>query len=357
MIKNSLKNLVIAFLPLIFLQSFLSATDYERRPLSVVIIGGGPSGLATAIEAHRRGAQVLIIEKRTEYTRKQVVFLKPASLELLEKWHVDVPHLMTVPFGEYGLFGFVQIKYLEEGIQEVVNSLGIVKLQGEFKGFVNNEKMVTIATSDGDILLQYDLIVGADGVHSLIRKNLDIECTCFGTATGSWAFVPFSDLSGEMSVSPFEKHEDHFIRKITIPSGSILFWQSYFNSSKHPELLEEPTQAKIAEETHRLGWEKESKIIEAGHAILSKNIPISLQQALSFSNKDRDVILVGDAAASGSFFHGMGVNTALKTAKIAGEFFHQFREDYEGAYITFDEEMKKATDELIEVSRPLLSLE
>ncbi len=54
-----------------------------------------------------------------------------------------------------------------------------------------------------------------------------------------------------------------------------------------------------------------------------------------------------DAAASASFFEGMGANTGLKAAKIAGEFFA------DGDRKAFDRKMKEATDFMMEDSRYL----
>lgn len=57
----------------------------HERPLSIVMIGGGPAGLGAAIEAKLGGAHVTIVEKREAYTREQYFFLWGASLSILKQ--------------------------------------------------------------------------------------------------------------------------------------------------------------------------------------------------------------------------------------------------------------------------------
>jgi flavin-dependent dehydrogenase len=66
---------------------------------------------------------------------------------------------------------------------------------------------------------------------------------------------------------------------------------------------------------------------------------------------------VGDAAASASFFQGMGANTALQTAEIAGRFFQDVKSIDRKRYEDFERAMKEATDALIEDSKFLFTQE
>lgn len=59
----------ILFLLVFGVCSHLFCSD---APLSIVIVGGGPAGLATAIVAKEQGAQVTVIEKRASYSREQI---------------------------------------------------------------------------------------------------------------------------------------------------------------------------------------------------------------------------------------------------------------------------------------------
>ena len=50
------------------------------RP-SVVISGLGPVGLLTALESYSRGSNVIGIEKRSQYTRPQILRLTPYTID------------------------------------------------------------------------------------------------------------------------------------------------------------------------------------------------------------------------------------------------------------------------------------
>ena len=92
-------------------------------------------------------------------------------------------------------------------------------------------------------------------------------------------------------------------------------------------------------------------MIAENKAKMSDSITIVLQQADTFSNKEKGVILVGDAAAVASFFQGMGANSAFKAASIAGDFFMKLQKHDVDAYSSFNLMMKETTDELINDSK------
>jgi 2-polyprenyl-6-methoxyphenol hydroxylase-like FAD-dependent oxidoreductase len=324
----------------------------NHDPISVLVIGGGPAGLATAIEAADSGAQVTVVEKRKSYSRGQSVFLVDSSIKLLEKWKVTIPEMKAADLGEGGKFGLVPINQLEQGLLKRVNELGIKVIHGEFKRL--ERKKAVIASSEGEIPFLYDVLVGADGIHSHVREELGISCTSLGKAIGVWALMKFEGATGGFDVSPAIEKDNFlirkitispvsiFIRKITVSPVSIIFAQicnSDQISSKEFESL-----------VRACGWKKEADMMASSKAKISDSIEIFLQQAKEFSNKQQAGILVGDAAATASFFQGMGINTALITASIAGDFFRNVNRN-NNAYYIFNKDMEKTTDLLIEDSR------
>jgi 2-polyprenyl-6-methoxyphenol hydroxylase-like FAD-dependent oxidoreductase len=48
-----------------------------------MIIGAGPCGLRTAIEAQLLGAKVVVVEKRDRYSRNNVLHLWPCNIQEL----------------------------------------------------------------------------------------------------------------------------------------------------------------------------------------------------------------------------------------------------------------------------------
>ncbi|HUD01888.1 MAG TPA: NAD(P)/FAD-dependent oxidoreductase [Rhabdochlamydiaceae bacterium] len=324
-----MKSVIIFILILFNLELF---ADQSKEPPSVVIIGGGPAGLATAIEAHQSGAVVTVVEKRDSYSRPQILFLLNSSIKLLEKWKVAIPQMRVIDLGDGDRIGFVQIKHLEESLENRVKELGIQKITGEFKELSPNALLVT--SQDKELILSYDILVGADGVHSRVRDALGISMNVLGTGKGAFAVIR-QTTSTEVDISPAIKQDGLFLRRMKVPSASVIFIQSSIDASKN--LL----QKAIKEQ----GWHNEAEQLDK--AIIGTDIPITLQQAQTFSNEKESAILVGDAAATASFFQGMGANTALKTAEIAGNFFKNYRTSYQ----EFNRAMKNTTDELIEDSR------
>lgn len=338
---------IISFLSLLllFAKGVLSAA-----PLSVVIIGGGPVGLATAIEAHENGAQVTIVEKRQEYSRLQTVFLLTSSLDLLKKWNVVSSQMHVVDLREGQQIGFVQIKNLEKSLEERVNQLGITKLCGEFKSLQADVPQIIVTTANNEeINLTYDLLVGADGPHSYLRDSLGIRSDRLGVARAVFIAIRHEDGSGAMDISPAMKKGIFFIRKISTPDVSIIFAQTCSNTS-FP--LEPISQWELGELSKQCEWQQEAQAIVEGKAKISDTFEIVLQQVQTFSNQQRSAILVGDAAAAASFFQGMGLNTGLKTAVIAGELIKKVQgEDKNHAYQLFNQKMKETTNYLIDDSR------
>src|SRR5437016_3542813 len=102
-----------------------SITTLSLQAIDIVIIGGGPAGLATAIEGHLAGATVLIVDRRSSYSRGQLLFLFDYSLELLEKWKVSIPSMRIAKLEYNHLMGVTKIKDIEEALARRVHALGI----------------------------------------------------------------------------------------------------------------------------------------------------------------------------------------------------------------------------------------
>ena len=323
-------------------------SENQGNPLSVVIIGGGPAGLATAIEAHALGADVTIIEKRDVYIRIQRLFLTDSTINLLEKWGVSVPEMQVTDIGMGKRDGFVKIKYLEQGLENRVKELGIKKIQGEFMGIKGEEKILIYAQEEANEF-SYDILVAADGAHSRVRDSLGIRPRCFGTAKAALAFIECEDFHGEDNQELVKKNDLYTVR-ISVPSLRIIFVQAFTNSFKSGQRI---SLKKLEQTTRECGWLQEADCILEGKAETSLDIEVRLQQARAFSDEKRSAIVIGDAAASASFFLGNGVNTAFLTVALAGDFFKRVLEQDGDAYPIFNQMMQETTDKLINESRHL----
>jgi 2-polyprenyl-6-methoxyphenol hydroxylase-like FAD-dependent oxidoreductase len=326
-----------------------------ENPLSVVIIGAGPAGLATAIEACLTGADVTLVEKREAYTRQQLLFLFASSLELLDKWKVVIPP-MTIAYNSsmHNLsqqkIGTTTVKALEEALFERLAHSNAKMIRGEFKNLENNR--VSIVTETGQLILPYDIIIGADGAHSRVRELLAISNTVFGKALARAALVSLSYAPQEVKIPDAYLKQSFFIKRIMMPKGSVVIAQYPLSV---PEEIQKPFELeKLEELAYSAGWVEESELINKGVLVDTGLITVSLQQANSFVNISNAAVLVGDAAALAPFCQARGANTALKSAVLVAKLIIELAQEGEIAYQNFNDRMKEATDELINDSFYLL---
>ncbi len=321
----------------------------EQKPLSVVIIGAGPAGLSTAIEAKNQGAKVTIIEKRKNYSRNQVLFLEDASIKLLDKWKVVVPQMTVIEMGDGEKIGFTLIKNLEEALDYRIKLMGIKKVQGEFIDFQKGESAVQVQTKNNErVNFFYDILVGADGSHSSVRSKLGIDLNVYGIGDAVWSRVAIKDEKQMAAILPPILIDGFFVRLIQTPAGSIIFAQSVKERTKIGK-------EKLEQLVRGCGFKNEAEAIACDQAVFSDTMEVRLQQAKTFSDEKKSAILVGDAAATASFFQGKGANTAFKTAVCAGGFFRMVQEKNKEAYSVFNQAMKEVTDVMIEDSRFLFN--
>jgi 2-polyprenyl-6-methoxyphenol hydroxylase-like FAD-dependent oxidoreductase len=222
-------------------------------------------------------------------------------------------------------------------LEKRVQALGIKRIQGEFLQ-LDSSQTAQIALEGKTRSLPYQLLIGADGTQSRTRDAIGIKKQIFGKAVG-WAAILSSpaDKSLAPDISDALAVNQGFIRRMRFPSVSIVFGQFPEKGSKE----------QFAQALEWQGWSEEAKAVREKEGFLLSDIPIELAQTERFSNPCHAAILVGDATASASFFQGMGANTALRSAEIAGHFFATFQKDPDQAYRAFEEAMRANTDALI----------
>ncbi len=327
-----MKNFLLVLTTLFF--SSLGAT-------TVVVIGGGPGGLATAIEAYYSGADVIIVEKRKDYTRNQGTYLLDSSLALLEKWEVHVEHMYMGEITPERKVAFLQLKNLEKALGKKVELLGIQKIHGEFLELCDHAIVVQIEGEEK--VLSYDFLVAADGAHSHLRDCLHIKTSCIGQARGALAvFGSLEEDLGTIHFTPDLKNGDIHGKRSEFDGGSVVCLQGPSNSL-----------GDFCGAIRDFGWQEDANKLADGQGQLFENIEVLLQRSDAFFNREYSAILIGDAAATGSFFRGLGANTALKAATFAGRFFREVEIHEDLAYDSFNQKMQEVTDYMIERNRSL----
>lgn len=148
--------------------------DYKNRPCiknKVLVIGGGPCGLRTAIESALLGAYVVVIEKRNRFSRNNVLHLWPFLI-------VDLKNLGAKKFfGQFcaGAIDHISIRRLQLILLKVCLLLGVqVYPKCGFCGLVEpTESHGWRGTFDPPShplnKFEFDIIVGADGRRSALK--------------------------------------------------------------------------------------------------------------------------------------------------------------------------------------------
>ncbi|WP_329281774.1 FAD-dependent oxidoreductase [Streptomyces sp. NBC_01451] len=170
-------------------------TSNEKKP--VVIVGAGPCGLAAACELLQLGVPVRVLEKESEPgAGTRAIQLWPPALEVLDRVGVlaDARRRgVRIKANEYHLAGGRRLRImlgdeneplilpqeqttqlLEEALERlggrVERSMRVVAVESG-PGSVS----VKAHGPDGVELIEADWLIGADGVHSVVREQLGIE--------------------------------------------------------------------------------------------------------------------------------------------------------------------------------------
>lgn len=178
----------------------------------VCIIGGGVGGLALAIGLHRQGIDVEVVERDASWSVYHVgIIVQSNFLRALD--HLGLAHAavaagypykgarFVTPAGDLiaelpgdspvdGLPSDLGLTRpaLHAVLTSCVKELGIpVRLGVTFENFTDNGSGVDVAFSDGAVG-SYDLLVGADGNYSAVRKALWPEAKPQYTGQAVWRY-------------------------------------------------------------------------------------------------------------------------------------------------------------------------
>ncbi|OJJ38125.1 hypothetical protein ASPWEDRAFT_56962 [Aspergillus wentii DTO 134E9] len=181
---------------------------YPSSGLDVLIVGGGLGGLTFAIEAHRKGHNVRILEKRPEFTGYgDVLLIECNALHTVKKWPGFYSRLQKIsyksdfhvkkyngswigswPFGDGANESLAfNRNELHEQLCSYVQELGIqLDLSINVEEYFETEEQGGVVLSDGQEITA-DLVIAADGVGSkswslvLGRKDAPISSgfACF----------------------------------------------------------------------------------------------------------------------------------------------------------------------------------
>lgn len=171
----------------------------------VLVVGGGPVGLAAAIEARMAGLSVIVIEPRDGIIDKACgEGLMPGALPLLDRLGVDpagmpllgvsyrqgsrrVDHLFASGAGRG-----VRRTTLHAALAERADALGVTRVTQRVETVEQDATGVTAAG------LRAPHLLAADGLHSTVRRLVGLDRTVRGTGRYGlrrhYAIEPWGDL-------------------------------------------------------------------------------------------------------------------------------------------------------------------
>ncbi|MBY0239576.1 MAG: FAD-dependent oxidoreductase [Burkholderiaceae bacterium] len=182
---------------------YAPGAEREGGSHSVVVVGAGPVGLATAIDLAQQGVRVLLLDDDNKLSAgsRAICFAK-RTLEIFDRlrcgermldkgvsWHVgrvflqDQPvyrfDLLPEPGHQYPAFINLQQYYVEGYLYERAAQLDNLEIRwcSKVTGLTQRADGVTLAVSapDGDYHLQAQYVVAADGGRSTLRALLGLE--------------------------------------------------------------------------------------------------------------------------------------------------------------------------------------
>jgi 3-(3-hydroxy-phenyl)propionate hydroxylase len=303
---------------------------------SVVIAGGGPTGLMLAGELALAGVDVAVVERRPnqELSGARALGISSRTIEVLDQRGIADRFLAAGQTAQITGFGLTRLdisdfptrhnyglalrqKHIERILAGWVAELEVPILYGrEITGFLQHDAGIDVALADGQSLhAQY--LVGCDGGRSLVRKTAGIDFPGWDPTTSSiLAEVEMTEkppygvhrsVAGMYAFgrSEYEIKDGEIIYKEVGPIG-VMVTEPNANSIAEPTLrdLKELLIAACGTDygVHSPTW-------------ISRFTDMTRQAAKYRSGR---VLLAGDAAHVHSPIGGMGLSTGVQDAVNLG---------------------------------------
>lgn len=154
--------------------------------LDLLVVGGGPVGLATALYAVQAGLSVTVVEKRDGLVDKacgeglmpgavaglQALGVDPAGHDITGIRYLTPTRSVTADFGR-GPGRGVRRTVLHAALRYAAERAGVDLLRGTVVGLEQHEDLVTVQVDGARVPAGH--VVAADGLHSPVRRSLGLQ--------------------------------------------------------------------------------------------------------------------------------------------------------------------------------------
>ena len=312
----------------------------DKVSVRCCVAGGGPAGIMLGLLLARAGVDVLVLEKHTDFLRDfRGDTIHPSTLEvmhelglledLLKLPHQKAPRLnaqvggLALTVADFthlptrcGFIAFMpQWNFLnflaERGARYPTFML---RMRAEVTGLIEEEGSVVglkATTSEGPLEVRADLVVGADGRHSVVRTRGGLKVDEFG--------APMDVLWFRLSRRPDDSKDPvaRFVMgRIFIMLNRGEYWQCGFVIPKGSlEQLQERGLQGFRESVGRLAPFVADRVGELGDWDAIKLLTVRVDRLLRWYRPG--LLCIGDAAHAMSPVGGVGINLAIQDAVAA----------------------------------------
>lgn len=279
----------------------------------LLVVGGGPVGLAVALGATARGLRVTVIEPRPAPIDKacgeglmpaglaalRALGVDPLGRDLLGITYVDGRHRATAAF-PHGPGRGVRRTTLHAALAAAARDAGVSVRAASTTGLTQDAASVQVELSDGG-RLRAPYVVAADGLHSPTRRRLGMDAPAHPGVrrhglVRHYAVRPWSDR--------VEVHWSRIAEAYVTPLGDNLIGVALLTGAKMPY---DVLLAGMPELVSRL----------TGVPTVGRDLGAGPFGRVAASRVSGRVLLVGDAGGYVDALTGEGVSVGLRQAEAA----------------------------------------